>query len=251
MPKRTRANQTQKRKPTRFKTLDINGLCHKLGLGMPKWKNPNPFAPQSTARSLYVGPSGIGKTSYFINLLLNGSLTFQRLFCLCKDKDEPKYQLIKHVFGGGEERVEGEDDVPTFLLSNKLSDLPPLDSLDRKTKTILVFDDFLTDKQQKIIEEWFIRARKHCVSSNYIGQGLTAIPKLVRRQASHMFIWRLPDSRQVRNAHQMWASELPWETFKKLYQAATAKPHDFLLIDLTKTNPRLKYRHNMTNGLTL
>ena len=65
----------------------------------------------------------------------------------------------------------------------------------RKRKTLIVFDDMIADimtnkKFQAIIKELFIRCRKLNISLVFITQSYFSVPKDVRLNSTHYWLWK-------------------------------------------------------------
>ena len=120
-------------------------------------------------RMLIIGSSGSGKTLTLANVLRAFSGTFQTITIVTKNKNEPIYEYLESKLGeSGLAVVEGQEN------------LPPLDGFDKKENHLIVLDDLVLDKNQKKIEEYFVRSRKVGCSCIYISQSFYAVPKMIR-----------------------------------------------------------------------
>ena len=127
-----------------------------------KW----PFIPDHLYRILIIGGSGSGKTNALLNLIKKQD-DIDKIYLYTIDLIEPKYEfLIKKYKDAG---IKYLNDPHTFIeCSNMMDDIyENIDDykLSRKRKTLIVFDDMITDimsnkKFQAINKELFIRCRK-------------------------------------------------------------------------------------------
>lgn len=62
----------------------------------------------------------------------------------------------------------------------------------------------------------------------------SGLPKCIRNQSTSACFFRTKDSTELKQIAESFSGEIPIETFIKLYEVATEKPHDFLFVDLHK-----------------
>jgi hypothetical protein len=98
-------------------------------------------------RMLIIGGSGAGKTQTFLNILHNFGNTFQNIHIITKNKDEPLYNYLEDKLG-----KDG------LSVKEGISNAPNLDDLDKQEQTLIVMDDLVLEKNQRQLEEYFIRA---------------------------------------------------------------------------------------------
>jgi Ni2+-binding GTPase involved in maturation of urease and hydrogenase len=92
-------------------------------------------------RMLIVGSSGAGKTQTLLNIIHNMDSTFNNIFVITKNKDEPLYNYLEDKLGDkGLEIKEG------------IANAPNLDDLDKEDQTLIVMDDLVLEKNQSALE---------------------------------------------------------------------------------------------------
>ena len=74
---------------------------------------------------------------------------------------------------------------------------------DKENKILIVFDDMNADmihnkKLNSMVTELFIRGRKLNISLVFITQSYFKVPKDVRMNATHSFIAKTPDERELK-----------------------------------------------------
>ena len=74
---------------------------------------------------------------------------------------------------------------------------------DKENKILIVFDDMIADminnkKLNSMVTELFIRGRKLNISLVFITQSYFKVPKDVRMNATHSFIAKTPDERELK-----------------------------------------------------
>ena len=130
-------------------------------------------------RMLIVGNSGSMKTNTLLNLLNIMTGTFESIFYITKNKDEPLLNFLEDKLGNkGLKITEG------------LASVPDLDKIDKESNTLIILDDLVNEpkKEQKIISDYYIRCRKRNCSIVYISQSFYEIPKMIRNNINYLII---------------------------------------------------------------
>ena len=192
---------------------------------LPKQHNPHyethhiklPF------RMIIAGNSGSGKTQTLLNLLYNMPDTFEKIFIVTKNKDEPLYNYLEDKLG-----KQG------LSIKEGLTELPDLDALDKEQNNLIVLDDLVNEpaKQQRPIADYFIRARKKNASLIYISQSFYAVPKLIRDNISYLIIKQVSSMKNLTMIARECSLGIDKNQLKKIYDDATKSKQDFLMIDL-------------------
>jgi ABC-type dipeptide/oligopeptide/nickel transport system ATPase component len=172
---------------------------------------------------IIAGNSGSGKTQTLLNLIYNMPDTFEKIFIITKNKDEPLYNFLEDKLG--------EDGLS---IKEGISELPDLDSLDKEQNNLIVLDDLVNEptKQQRPICDYFIRARKKNCSIIYISQSFYAVPKLIRDNISYLIIKQVSSMKNLTMICRECSLGIEKKQLKNIYDDATETKQDFLLIDL-------------------
>ena len=121
-----------------------------------------------------------------------------------KDPYESKYQFLinkREAVG-----INHFNDPKAFIeYSNDMHDVyKNVDDYnpDKENKILIVFDDMIADlihdkKLNSVVTELFIRGRKLNISLVFITQSYFKVPKDVRLNASHFFIAKIPNKREL------------------------------------------------------
>lgn len=205
----------------------------------PIYHNPNydihgisiPF------RMIIIGASGSGKTNIVMNILYAMSNTFNKIYLFTKNSDEPLYNFLKSRLDSSLLEVhEGLD----YLNENDLNKI-------FKGQCLVIFDDLVLEKDQSQIEQLFIRGRKlgKCVSSMYLSQSYTGIPKKIRGQANFIILRKVPSERDIKYILKESSCGVNAQTLMSLYQkCVTDDICNFLMLDLNQ-NPENMFRKNL------
>lgn len=174
-------------------------------------------------RMIIAGNSGSGKTQTLLNLIYNMPDTFEKIFIITKNKDEPLYNYLEDKLG-----KEG------LTIKEGLTELPDVDSLDKEQNNLIVLDDLVNEplKQQRPVADFFIRARKKNASIIYISQSFYAVPKLIRDNINYLIIKQVSSMKNLTMICRECSLGIEKKELKKIYDDATQKKQDFLLIDL-------------------
>lgn len=188
-------------------------------------------------RALIIGNSGSGKTQTLLTIIHNMPNTFERIVICLKSKDEPLYNYLSDKLKEKIEIVEG------------IENLPSLDSFTKDVQSLLVFDDLINEKNQKIIDEAFIRLRKKGASMIYISQSFFAINKMIRNNVNYIFLKQVSSMKNLTRIMNENSLGIDKKVFKEMYELCTNKKTDFLLIDLENQDPKMRFRRNLDEVL--
>ena len=106
---------------------------------------------------------------------------------------------------------------------------PVEDLMDDGSQKIVIFDDYVTEKSQKPLIDYFIRGRHKNGSVAYLTQSYYGCPKDIRLNCSHFCIYDFPST----NERSLISQELG--TSKDQYTKATKQPYSFLYFDFKQT----------------
>jgi len=174
-------------------------------------------------RMLITGSSGSGKTQTLLSLLHNMPKTFEKIIITTKNKDEPLYNWLSDKF---------EKD-PNFEMREIDKDgLPDLDKFDKEQNNLLVMDDLVGEKNQKPMEQFFLRARKKGCSLVYITQSYYAVPRMIRSNLTYLIIKQVSSMKNLTMIMREYDLGIDKTQLIDMYKQATEQKAGFLMIDL-------------------
>ena len=183
-------------------------------------------------RMLIIGGSGAGKTQTLMNLIRVMNGTFNNIHIITKNKDEPLYNYLESKVDTGLSITEGIDSAPN------------LDDFDKKEQSLIVMDDLVLEKNQKQLEQYFIRARKLNCSLVYLSQSYFGVPKMIRMNLNYLIIKRLNTLQDLFRMLREYSLGVSKEALVDLYQHSIQdNKQDFLLVDLD-SEPKDRFRFN-------
>jgi hypothetical protein len=205
--------------------------------------NKHVLAPLWPFRLLICGESGCGKTNLLMNLIYN-YLYYNKIYIYAKDLTESKYQMLQEFFEEVNETMKdktGEDfQVATF--SSSKDEIVNVDDLDKEYQNLIIFDDFVTEADQHLIIDLFIRSRKKNCSLIYLTQSYFSTPKDIRLQCNYFIFYNISNERELSEIQRDHCLDIDKDTFKTYFNKATLEPYNFFLID--KKSKELRFRKN-------
>lgn len=191
-------------------------------------------------RGLLIGASGSGKSQTVLQILSDMPDTFNKIFIYTR-AEEPLYDYLQS-------KIHAD----LLTISYDLNDFRKFDEKNYYGQTLIIFDDLILEKDQKCIEEMYIRGRKLGISCLYLSQSFFKIPKTIRLQADYVFIIKVPNLRDL----NLILSEFSLGTTRKQLQnmykevCMSGKFGDFFLIDMKASQSSgLQYRKNFLTNL--
>ena len=106
-------------------------------------------------------------------------------------------------------------------------------------KKIVIFDDYVCDKNQRQLIDYFIQGRHKNCSVIYLSQSFYKTPKDIRLNCSHYCLYEFPSSREANRI----SSELGVN--KESYRKATKKQYSFLYVDKPKKRLAINFNGNI------
>jgi ABC-type dipeptide/oligopeptide/nickel transport system ATPase component len=184
-------------------------------------------------RLLITGASGSGKTSTLLSLINIMPNTWEKIVIITKNKDEPLYNWLEDKLGKDGLKIQE---------INK-EGMPDLDKFDKTQNNLVVMDDLVGEKNQKPMEDFFLRARKKGCSLVYITQSYYQVPKMIRNNLTYLIIKQISSMKNLVMISREYDLGLDKQDLINMYEDATENKAGFLMIDL-EANPKEKFRKN-------
>ena len=116
----------------------------------------------------------------------------------------------------------------------------PINDLDYEdNQKLIIFDDYVCEKNQRQIADYFIQGRHKNCSVIYLSQSFYKTPRDIRLNCSHYCIYKFPSSRE----RNMISSEL--DVDKEKFKKATKEPYSFLYVDKPKKKVKKNFYGNV------
>ena len=199
-----------------------------------KFEQLFPYMPNDTFRMLICGNSGCGKTNTLFHMLIEPLLYYDEIHLYAKNLEQEKYQELMNKMN----RISRETGYDILSVSNDI--IIPINNLPYEdNQKIIIFDDYVCEKNQREIVDYFIQGRHKNCSVIYLSQSFYKTPKDIRLNCSHYCIYEFPSSRE----RNMISSELGVD--KEKFKKATKELYSFLYVD----KPRKKVKKNFYGNI--
>ena len=188
-----------------------------------KFKQLFPFMPSDTFRMLICGNSGSGKTNLLFHMLMKPLLYYDEIYLYARNLEQDKYKRLMQKMREMSHKLGYE------ILNVSNDEITPVTEMDyADNKKLVIFDDYVCDKNQRQIVDYFIQGRHKNCSVIYLSQSFYKTPKDIRLNCSHYCLYEFPSSREANRI----SSELGFD--KDVFKTATQKPFSFLYVDKPK-----------------
>ena len=199
-----------------------------------KFKKIKSYMPSDTFRMLICGNSGSGKTNLLYHMLMEPLIHYDEIYLYARNLEQEKYQNLIQKMRKLSHKV-GYD-----ILNVSNDKVIPVDEMNYEdNQKVVIFDDYVCDKNRRELIDYFIQRRHKNCSVIYLSQSFYKTPKDIRLNCSHYCIYDFPSSRE----RNMISSELG--VSKEKFKAATSKPFSFLYVD----KPKKRIATNFYGGL--
>ena len=178
------------------------------------------FMLNDTFRMLICGNSGSGKTNLFYHNLIEPLLHYDEIYLYAKNLDQEKYQNLMNKMN------EISRNVGYDIMTVSNDKIIPIGDMDYEdNQKLVIFDDYVCEKNQRQIVDYFIQGRHKNCSVIYLSQSFYKTPRNIRLNCSHYCVFKFPSSRE----RNMILSELGVD--KQKFKKATKEPYSFLYVD--------------------
>ena len=182
------------------------------------FKRKHKSMPKECFRMLICGPSGSGKTNTLMHMIYK-LLYFDKIYLYAKNLEQSKYRNLMKEFEPWSEEA-GYD-----IIEASNDKIIPVKNLNGDNQKIAIFDDFVCDKNQKPLVDYFIQGRHKNCCAIYLSQSYYKTPKDIRLNCSHFAIYDFPST----NEKSLICREN--NVSKQSYEKATRDPFSFIYID--------------------
>ena len=185
--------------------------------------------PHDTFRMLICGNSGSGKTNLLYHILIEPLLYYDEIYLYAKNLDQEKYQNLMNKMNEISRDVGYGYDIMT-VSNDKI--IPINDIAYEDNQKLVIFDDYVCEKDQRQIVDYFIQGRHKNCSVIYLSQSFYKTPRDIRLNCSHYCIYEFPSSRE----RNMVSSELGVD--KEKFKKATKEPFHFCMLTNQRKNKK-------------
>ena len=185
-------------------------------------------------RMLICGVSGCGKTNTLYHMLMKPLLYYDEIYLYARNLEQDKYKSLMKKMRDLSYKFGYE------ILHVSNDEINPIKEMEYEdNQKIVIFDDYVCDKNQRQIIDYFIQGRHKNCSVIYLSQSFYKTPKDIRLNCSHYCLYEFPSSREANRI----SSELGVD--KEVYKVATREPFSFLFVD----KPKKRIAKNFTGNI--
>ena len=123
-----------------------------------KFKQLHPNLPSDSFRMLICGNSGSGKTNLLFHMLIKPLLYYDEIYLYARNLEQQKYQRLIQKMRELSHKLGYE------ILHVSNDEITPVSEMDYEdNQKLVIFDDYVCDKNQRQIIDYFIQGRhKYC-----------------------------------------------------------------------------------------
>lgn len=196
-------------------------------------------------RLIAIGFSGGGKTNFIFNLLSRFSNTYNHIYIFTQEP-ECLYDFLQTQL-----------DESMITVRYNLDDLNECNGDFNSYfygQSLCIFDDQVvkSKKEQKVIQELFIRGRKvaNGIALCYLSQSYYDIPKIIRSQSNYCVLIKISSNRDLKMILSEYSLNCTKEQLQKMYSYCTETFPNVFIIDLqSPQNQNKTYRKNFLEFL--
>jgi len=204
--------------------------------------------PKLPMRSMLVGPSGGGKTVLLTNMILDiyrgcfsrvyiwsPSINVDSTWLPVKDyiRDHIKPNEREKIYFDSYEPSELEQVIKT---QQKVIDYQKEQKHKDLYQILIVIDDFADDtnftRRSQLLHQLYIRGRHYMISTITSTQVYKAISNVVRKNMTHLFIYRLRNYSDLEAIVEELSAVYDKKTLLQIYHEAIDEPYSFLYVNL-------------------
>ena len=180
------------------------------------------FMPNECFRMLICGNSGSGKTNTLIHMLLKPLIYYDKIYLYAKNLEQDKYKILTEKLSNIAKKKKFSIEEILEYSNDEITDVSDLEN---ELQKVVIFDDYVCEKNQKDITKYFIQGRHKNCCVIYLTQSYYSTPKDIRLNCSHFVIFETPTKKEM----DMICGEQNVDVNK--YKNAVNERYSFLYLD--------------------
>ena len=158
-----------------------------------KFKQLYHYMPNDTFRMFICGNSGSGKTNLLYHMLIKPLLHYDECYLYAKNLEQEKYQNLMNIMN----EISRNDDVGYDIINVSTDKIIPISDIAYEdNQKLIIFDDYVCEKNQRQIVDYFIQGRHKNCSVIYLSQSFYKTPRDISLNCSHYCIYEFPSSKE-------------------------------------------------------
>jgi hypothetical protein len=182
------------------------------------------------------GPSGAGKSNLLLTMLVHVR-PFKNLYLCSKTSYQEKYETLRELISTHNRSKKSKKQM-IKIHELQVETLPEPEDIE--VDSIVIFDDVLTEKQDKVAN-FFLRGRHRNISCFYLSQAYTKIPKKsgIRENFNYVILFR-QDLVNLRQVFTEYVTDVTFDKFRSMCNTCWQEAYGFLVIDVE--SEKCKYK---------
>ena len=180
------------------------------------------YMPDRCFRMLICGKSGCGKTNTVVHMLIKPLIYYDKIYLYSKNLEQKKYTHLSEIL----ERIAEVNKIPIDEIFHSYNEeIIPISEMEDENQKVVISDDYVCEKNQKDIINYFIQGRHKNSCVIYLSQSYYKTPKDIRLNCLHYIIFESPTKREkeaICNEHGL---------DKEAYKRSFKNEYNFLYID--------------------
>ena len=149
--------------------------------------------PDRYFRMLVCGKSGCGKTNTVLHMLIKPLIYYDKIYLYSKTLEQEKYTHLSEIL----ERIAEVNKIPIDEIFHSSSEeIIPISEMEDRNQKVVIFDDYVCEKNQNDIINYFMPGRHKNCCVIYLSQSYYKTPKDIRINCSHYIIFESPTKRE-------------------------------------------------------
>ena len=118
------------------------------------------FMPDRCFRMLICGKSGCGKTNTVLNMLIQPFIYYDKIYLYSKNLEQEKYIDLSEIL---ERMAEVNKISIDEIFHSSKEEIIPINEMEDRNQKVVIFDDYVCEKNQNDIINYFMQGRyKNC-----------------------------------------------------------------------------------------
>ena len=194
------------------------------------------YMPDRCFRMLICGKSGCGKTNTVLHMLIKPLIYYDKIYLYSNILEQEKYTHLSKTL----EMIAEENKILIDEIFHSLNEeIIPISEMEDTIQKMEIFVDYICEKNQEDIINYFIQGRHKNCCVTYLSQSYHKAPKDIRINCSNYIIFESPTNRE----NEAIYNDLGLD--KEAYKRSFKNEYDFLYID----KPREIAKRNFHEGL--
>lgn len=231
-----------------------------------KWnfkQPPEPFPP-CPSRGCFLAPSGQGKTTTIVAMMLGPySKCFRSIHVFSPSVEidsawDPVRDFAKGLPDPSSFNSEWDEGKLLGILEEQKQKIRTEKDGKKKTlsQVLICIDDFadrydIMHNAANVMTTLFIRGRHFGANTWISSQKLSAISLVARVNFQFMLIWRMRNYREMQAIFEELSALYPVDVLREMYELATEEPHSFWFILLTAKRKEEMFFKRFEERMTL